>query len=247
VVSAAIGRREAPRSGMSIGEVMEALRPDFPDVTISKIRFLEEKGLVQPGRTPSGYRKFSSDDLDRLRYVLSVQRDHYLPLRVIREHLRAWDTGVEPTPVGHPARLPRLVPDRSGGTSTSLGSGHSVLLTREDLLSATGVDPALLASLESFGLVGPLPGGQEYDVESLSVIRAASALAEYGIEPRHLRAFRIAAEREADLAEQVAAPMRRQRGSEASARADEVVGEVAGLCLQLHSALVRTALAHGDH
>lgn len=232
---------------MSIGEVLEVLRSDFPDVTISKIRFLEEKGLVQPGRTPSGYRKFSSDDLDRLRYVLSVQRDHYLPLRVIREHLHAWDAGVEPPPIGHPTGLPRLVPDQSDTSSTTPSTDHPVLLTREDLVAATGVEEALLASLESFGLVTTLPGGQEYDVESLSVIRAASALAGYGIEPRHLRAFRVAAEREAGLAEQVAAPMRHQRGSEASARADEVVGEVAGLCLQLHSALVRAALVKGDH
>jgi DNA-binding transcriptional MerR regulator len=231
---------------MSIGEVLEALRPDFPDVTISKIRFLEEKGLVQPGRTPSGYRKFSTDDLERLRYVLSVQRDHYLPLRVIREHLNAWDTGTEPVPMGHQVRLPRLVPDRHG-TSSDSGAARQVLLSREDLIAATGVEETLLESLESFGLVGTLPGGESYDVESLSVIRAASALAGYGIEPRHLRAFRVAAEREAGLAEQVAAPMRRQRGSEASARAGEVAGEVAGLCLQLHSALVRAALTHGNH
>jgi DNA-binding transcriptional MerR regulator len=226
---------------MSIGEVLDALRPEFPDVTISKIRFLEEKGLVHPSRTPSGYRKFSPEDLDRLRYVLSVQRDHYLPLRVIREHLHAWDEGVEPAPMGHPARLPRLVPNRSASAAES-DPGAGVPLTREDLAEATGVDPALLDSLESFGLVGPVPGTQEYDIESLSVIRAASALAGYGIEPRHLRAFRVAAEREADLAEQVAAPIRRQRGADADARADDVVGEVAGLCLQLHAALVRAAL-----
>jgi DNA-binding transcriptional MerR regulator len=231
---------------MSIGEVLEALRPEFPDVTISKIRFLEEKGLVQPGRTPSGYRKFSPTDLDRLRYVLSVQRDHYLPLRVIREQLRAWDEGLEPAPVAQSARLPRLVPDSSATFPGNVEGDQTAHLSRDDLIEATGADPELLESLESFGLVGPLPGTRQYDVGSLSVIRAASALAAYGIEPRHLRAFRVAAEREVDLAEQVAAPMRRQRGSEASHHADEVVEEVAGLGLQLHEALVRMALSKSD-
>lgn len=248
MVSAAAGRREAPRPGMSIGEVLGALRPDFPDVTVSKIRFLEEQGLVEPDRTPSGYRKFSHADVERLRYVLSVQRDHYLPLRVIRDHLDALDQGLDPAPLpGRQPCLPRLVPDASvGGVVTGPAAGHEVRLGREDLLETTGADPGLLESLESFGLVVPRVGTGLYDVEAVTVIRAAIGLAGFGIEPRHLRAFRAAAEREVGLAEQVAAPMRRQRGPEASARADEVAAEVAGFCLQLHVALVRVALDRGE-
>src|SRR5512135_2096739 len=113
VVNSAVGGRGAPKPTMSIGEVLAQLRPDFPEVSLSKIRFLEEQGLVDPERTPSGYRKFTHEDVDRLRFVLSVQRDHYLPLRVIREHLDALDAGLEPPalPGGGPPRVPRLVGD----------------------------------------------------------------------------------------------------------------------------------------
>src|SRR3954452_8688010 len=109
--NAAARRHDDPRASMSIGEVLTALRPDFPDVTISKIRFLEEQGLIDPERTPSGYRKFAHADVERLRVVLSVQRDHYLPLRVIRDHLDAVDAGLDPPPLPGAPRVPRLVPD----------------------------------------------------------------------------------------------------------------------------------------
>ncbi len=219
------------------------MRPDFADVTISKIRFLEEQGLVEPDRTPAGYRKFSHDDVERLRYVLSAQRDHYLPLRVIREHLQALDRGLDPPPLpGRPPRIPRLVPD----ATTADPSGHDLRLTRADLLEACGADPRLLDSLESYGLLAPRPGTGVYDVDAVTVARAAVQLAEYGIEPRHLRAFRTAADREVGLVDQVAAPFRGQRGPEAAARADEVAREVTGLCLQLHAALVRASVGRTE-
>jgi DNA-binding transcriptional MerR regulator len=218
---------------MSIGEVLAALRPDFPDVTISKIRFLEEQGLIEPERTPSGYRKFAHGDVERLRFVLSVQRDHYLPLRVIRDHLDAVDAGLDPPPLPGAPRVPRLVPD----VRPDAPSGYS----RADLVAAAGADEALLDELESYGLTGPRPGGG-YDAETLAVLRAAAGLARFGIEPRHLRPFRNAAEREAGLVEQVVAPLRRQRGPEAAGRADETAREVAALCVRLHSALVSSAL-----
>ena len=225
---------------MSIGEVLGLLRPEFPDVTISKIRFLEEQGLIEPDRTPAGYRKFSHEDVERLRFVLSVQRDHYLPLRVIREYLDAVDRGLDPVPLPGPApRAPRLVPGDPK-------SARDVRLTRDDLLEASGAEPALLDSLESYGLIAVRSGTGHYGVDAVTVARAAVQLAQYGIEPRHLRAFRTAADREAGLVEQVVAPLRRQRGPEASARADDVAREVAGLCLHLHSALVRTALDGGE-
>jgi DNA-binding transcriptional MerR regulator len=232
---------------MSIGEVLGVLRPEFPDVTISKIRFLEEQGLVEPDRTPSGYRKFTHADVERLRFVLSVQRDHYLPLRVIREHLEAVDLGLDPPPLpGRPPRGPRLVDAAAAATPQRFGPSPQLRLTRGELLTAAEADAALLDALESHGLVAPHRGTSLYEEEALVVTRAAAQLAAFGIEPRHLRAFRSAADREAGLVEQVAAPLRRQRGPEASARAEEVTREVAALCVQLHAALVKAALTRDD-
>lgn len=231
---------------MSIGEVLTVLRPEFPDVTISKIRFLEEQGLVEPDRTPSGYRKFSHRDVDRLRFVLSVQRDHYLPLRVIREHLEAVDRGLDPPPLpGGPPRVTRLV-DTAPATPERFGPGPQLRLTRGELLVAAEADAELLGALESYGLVAARRGSNVYDEEALVVTRAAAQLAGFGIEPRHLRVFRTAADREAGLVGQVAAPLRRQRSPEAAARAEEVTREVAALCVQLHAALVKAALARDD-
>jgi DNA-binding transcriptional MerR regulator len=233
---------------MSIGEVLAALRPDFPDLAISKIRFLEEQGLVEPERSPAGYRKYSHEDVERLRYVLAVQRDHYLPLRVIREHLDALDRGLEPPALpGGPPRVPRLVGDLATTGPERFERGPDLRLTRDDLIEAAPVEPALLDDLESFGLVSPVPGTGGYDAEAVTVVRAAVELARFGIEPRHLRSFRVAAEREAGLVEQVVAPLRRQRGPEAAGRADEALREVASLCLRLHASLVKTTLDRGGH
>jgi len=230
---------------MSIGEVLNLLRPEFPDVTISKIRFLEEQGLVEPERTPSGYRKFAHEDVERLRYVLSRQRDHYLPLRVIREHLEAIDRGLEPEPLpgGGPPRVPRLVEEP--GTPERFARRRDLRLPRAELLEAAGIDEALLAALESHGLLAARRGTGRYDAEALVVARTAGELAAFGIEPRHLRAFRTAADREAGLVEQVVAPLRRQRDTEAAARAEETAREVAAACVRLHAALVKTALERG--
>jgi DNA-binding transcriptional MerR regulator len=234
VANAAARRHDDPRASMSIGEVLTALRPDFPDVTISKIRFLEEQGLIDPERTPSGYRKFTHVDVERLRFVLSVQRDHYLPLRVIRDHLDALDAGLDPAPLPGAPRVPRLVPDVPAPEAPTS-------YTRRELLAAADAQEPLLAELESYGLTAQRPGGG-YDAEALGVLRAAAGLARFGIEPRHLRPFRTAADREAGLVEQVVAPLRRQRGPEAAGRADETAREVAALCARLHAALVSNAL-----
>jgi DNA-binding transcriptional MerR regulator len=233
---------------MSIGEVLAELRPDFPDVTISKIRFLEEQGLVEPGRTPAGYRKFTHAHLERLRYVLAVQRDHYLPLRVIREHLDALDRGLEPPalPGGGP-RAPRLVGDRDVAGPERFGPGPDRQVPRARVLAESGADDALLGELESYGVLTPLPGTGHFDAEAVVIARAAAELARFGIEPRHLRPLRTAAEREASLVEQVTAPLRRQRGPEAAGRAQEAGREVTALCLRLHDALVRVALEHPGH
>jgi DNA-binding transcriptional MerR regulator len=221
---------------MSIGEVLAELRPEFPDVTISKIRFLEDQGLIEPDRTPSGYRKFDHLDVARLRYVLAVQRDHYLPLRVIRDHLAAVDNGIEPPPLpGGVPRMPRLVAEAGERTRVDLR------LTRDELVESAGIDDPLLAALESYGLVGRRPGGT-YDGDALVVARTAGELARFGIEPRHLRTIRTAAEREAGLVEQVVAPLRHQRAGQSGAKAEEVGREVASLCVRLHAALVKVAV-----
>jgi DNA-binding transcriptional MerR regulator len=227
------GAADARSPRLTIGAVLGALRDDFPDVTISKIRFLEGEGLVSPQRTPSGYRKFSRADVDRLRYVLTAQRDHYLPLRVIRDHLEALDAGEDPPPLPGAPRVPRLVPDAVEAAPSTY--------TKAALVEASGADEALLDELEAYGLTAPRAAGG-YDAEALAVLRAAAGLARFGIEPRHLRTFRTAADREAGLVEQVVAPLRRQRGPEAAGRADETAREVAALCVRLHAALVSSAL-----
>jgi DNA-binding transcriptional MerR regulator len=219
------------RSLMSIGEVLQTLRGDFPDVTISKIRFLESEGLVEPARTPSGYRKFSHQDVDRLRYVLSAQRDQYLPLRVIKEHLDAIDRGLD-------------VPSQPRGPGGDLvgGDNSEVRLSRSELIKAAGIDADLLDQIEGFGLVARRAGSAHYDGDALAVASTIAEMRAYGLEPRHLRAFRTGAEREAGLVEQVVAPLLRQRDPEARARAEEVAREMGALSVRLHTALVRTAL-----
>lgn len=231
------------RRTMSIGEVLDQLRPDFPDVTISKIRFLEAEGLVEPERAASGYRRFSYDDVSRLRYVLVAQRDHYLPLRVIREHLDAIDRGLDPPlPVGRPG-VPRAVATADGlpGPDTFRRTGPDLRLTREELVAAAGVEETLLAATEGFGLIAPRADGL-YDADALAVTAAVAELAAYGLEPRHLRSFRTAADREVGLVEQVVTPLRRHPGPDARARADEVARELAALTVRLHAALVRAGL-----
>ncbi len=166
------------RRTMSIGEVLDQLRPDFPDVTISKIRFLEAEGLVEPERAASGYRRFSYDDVSRLRYVLVAQRDHYLPLRVIREHLDAIDHGLDPPlPVGRPG-VPRAVARADGlpGPDAFRRQGPDLRLTREELLAAARVEETLLATTEGFGLIAPRADGL-YDADALAVTAAVAELA----------------------------------------------------------------------
>lgn len=233
---------------MSIGEVLGQLRPEFPDVTISKIRFLEAEGLVAPQRTPSGYRKFSRDDIGRLRYVLSAQRDQYLPLRVIKAHLDALDRGLEPpeTPGGGP-RVPRALSAAEGlpGPEVFARDPNELRLSRQELLDAAGVDEAQLAQLEDFGLVAPRPGSAHYDGDALVIAKAVADLARFGIEARHLRAYKAAADREIGLIEQVVTPLVRQRSTEARARAEEVARELAALSVRLHATLVRSGLRPG--
>jgi DNA-binding transcriptional MerR regulator len=234
----------APRAFMSIGEVLSQLRADFPDVTISKIRFLEAEGLIEPERTASGYRKFSRDDVSRLRYVLAAQRDHYLPLRVIKAHLEAIDRGLEPpdTPGGGP-QVPRALVAAEGlpGPESFAREPSELRLSRDELLDAAGLDSAQLTQIEQYGLVVARPGGY-YDGDALVIAKTVAEMGRFGLEPRHLRAFRSAADREVGLVEQVVSPLVRQRNPEARGRAEEVARELASLSVKLHATLVRSGL-----
>lgn len=230
------------QSTMSIGAVLERLREDFPDVTISKIRFLEAEGLVEPARAPSGYRRFTPQDVERLRYVLEAQRDHYLPLKVIRQHLDAIDRGLEPAlPLRAPG-VPREVGRVEGPDGQELSrDGPRVTLTRPELLAAAGADEKLLVGLEGHGLVQAGPSGH-YDADALAVTRICAELAAFGLEPRHLRPFRTAADREIDLVEQAVGPLLRLRSGDGPSRAEEAAREIAALSLRLHTALVRAGV-----
>jgi DNA-binding transcriptional MerR regulator len=229
---------------MSIGEVLSLLRADFPEISISKIRFLEAEGLIEPERTPSGYRKFSHRDVDRLRYVLTSQREHYLPLKVIKEHLDAIDRGLEPPTAGAVPQVPRVVLAGDGHPSpaTFAPDGAELRLSRAELLSGAEVDEPFLEQLETYGLVRPRPGTRYYDGDALVVARTAGELAAFGVEPRHLRAFKTAADREVGLVEQVVAPTRRGRDAGARARAEDTIAQLAALSVRLHATLVRTGL-----
>ncbi|GHC19142.1 MULTISPECIES: transcriptional regulator FtsR [Streptomyces rochei group] len=226
----------APDSGlMSIGAVLNALRDEFPDITISKIRFLESEGLVEPRRTPAGYRKFSAHDVERLARVLRMQRDHYLPLKVIREHLDAMERG-EAVP------LPALGRQRDGEPAREPAEGPTVArIGREELLAAAGIGERELEEWESYGLLAPLPDGS-YDAEAVTVASLVVQLGGFGIEPRHLRVMKAAADREAGLVDQVVAPLRRHRNPQTRAHAEARTKELAGLAVKLHAALVQTAL-----
>ncbi|MFF5858740.1 MerR family transcriptional regulator [Streptomyces sp. NPDC012751] len=234
--SGGAGSGTAARDGlMSIGTVLNALRDEFPEVTISKIRFLESEGLVEPRRTPSGYRKFSAGDVERLGHILRMQRDHYLPLKVIREHLDAMERGeAAPLPLVGRQRTAEDVPAPvEGPTVARVG--------KAELLAAADIDEAELKEWESYGLIAPLEDGA-YDAEAVTVAALVAELGRFGIEPRHLRLMKAAADREAGLVDQVVAPLKRHRNPQTRAHAEARTKELAGLTMKLHAALVKTAL-----
>ena len=230
-----------PRGTLPIGEVLLQLRNDFPDITISKIRFLESEGLVEPERTPSGYRMFAPSDINRLRYVLTQQREHYLPLRVIKEQLAAIDKGLRPAGPGGVPKAAKLTLAETPDADDFRLSPAELRLTTEDLCNAAGLRPQQLVELEEFGLISAGPGGR-YGDDALAIAQVVAEMARFGLEGRHLRAFRSAADREVGLFGQVVGPLSKQRNSEARARAQDTVRELAALSIQLHAALVRAGL-----
>jgi DNA-binding transcriptional MerR regulator len=231
---------------MSIGEVLARLREDFPDITISKLRFLEAEGLVDPQRTTAGYRKYSMRDVDRLGFVLAAQRDRFLPLRVIRDHLAAIDRGEPGTLDAHGdlgARRSRPVPVDEIDDSPFTRSTHrdDSRMHRHELLEHAGLTDAQLTELEDAGLVVSRSPGW-YDADALVIATAAAGLAAHGIGVRHLRPYRSAADREVGLFAALVAPLAKSSSAAAQARAAETVRELTALSQQLHAALVRVGL-----
>lgn len=229
-----------PAATRSIGQVLKVLKDDFPDVSISKIRFLEGEGLVTPERAPSGYRRYSDADVSRLRYILDVQKNHYLPLRVIRENLDAMDAGQEPPEPHAPApeevvsaeEAPSVVPP-SGGSSGK----RPIHVTRNQLMRLSGLSDAELAELERHALVVPRRGTIYYGRDALTVAVVSRKLAPYGMDARHLRVIKHAAEREAALLDQALAP-HAHRGSQGR----QAVQDLLHLAMTAHAALLRSAL-----
>jgi DNA-binding transcriptional MerR regulator len=295
----------ADRAHLSIGEVLSLLQEEFPDVTISKIRFLESQGLLDPERTPSGYRKFYEVDIERLRWILRQQKDNFLPLRVIKDRLEGLeDDVVEPEPVeehriapaltplpaperpaapvvaaepapvaptplrplpsspkifeqlrtpaaevdpepGPAPELPSVAPSSFSSRTGPLDAGPSaVSLTTDELAAAAGVSDKLLAELERYSLITGRPMGREtvYDEEALVVARLAGAFAAFGVEARHLRMYKVAAEREASFFEQVVLPLLKQRNPSARRQALANLSDLASLGESLRGAMLRNAL-----
>lgn len=245
--------------GYTIGEVLNQLKEDFEDITISKIRFLESEGLVFPNRTDSGYRKFSDDDVDRLRFILTAQRDHYLPLKVIREQLDKLDAGqlpgadaavrdVHPGPLGMPLRVSEIMRALEAAVSTDLdrlldSDAPLIALSPDELSDATGLSGAELRSLREFGLIGRRQTeSNTYDANDLLVARAARDLLRLGLEPRHLRMYAQFVDREVALFEQVVNPLLRQRNPDARRRATGQLEAMATLTGRMKRALLSAAL-----
>lgn len=223
---------------LSIGDVLGLLNGDFPDVTISKIRFLEAEGLVTPQRTASGYRKFAPADVQRLRYILGLQRDQYLPLRVIKDHLDAIDRGLQPTNTGQPPRP--LVSVDSLVRAEDFSASKPVRMTAAEICESADLAPSVLAEIEGFGLISSADGF--YNADDFAVLRTIGAMLAFGIEPRHLRAFKAAADREIGLVQQVITPIAKSKAPDGVQRAAETAREIAALSVALHAALVRSGI-----
>lgn len=231
-----------PGSGVrNIGEVLRELAEDFPQVTASKIRFLEEKGLITPQRTRAGYRKYAAHDVERLRFVLALQRDQYLPLKVIKDYVDAIDRGERPESLpGGMSLSPRMVSDQLARELSS----HARSLTAATLAAEAGATSRLVEDLVNFGLIASAAG--RFDEHALKITKACVQLESHGIEPRHLRPFRAAADRELGLVERVIAPEASRRDVASKARAAETAREISELCLGLHSALVYSHISRMD-
>jgi DNA-binding transcriptional MerR regulator len=230
------------RNYQSIGEVLVAVKTEFPDITISKIRFLESEGLITPERTPSGYRKFYVDDVDRLKSILRMQRDEYLPLKVIKERLVQSDAVDEGTDVELEGAS---VEGEGASVSEELAEAPTGLqMSLEEMSAATGVDRERIKELESFGIVcthGP-EGGRYYDGEDYIVLSIVKDFLRHGIEPRHLTMYKHFADRESSFFEALVAPTLRQRNPDARRAATQTLTDLSVTSRKFKQALLRTAL-----
>lgn len=225
---------------LGIGQVIAELSEEFPDISQSRIRYYDEQGLVEPRRTPSGYRKFTYGDVERLRFVLRMQKDRYWPLSHIRQVLDQMDSGEVPdTELKATLRVPQVTLAADGSpTPQSITEGTGTTrMTRDQLLDAADIDEATLDELEQFELIRRRPQQRYYDTDDLVVASLVGQLSQLGLEPRHLRGFRSAADRELGLLDQVVPPATRQQ---ATAAAD--LATLAALVVRLHTVLVRAGL-----
>ena len=224
---------------LTIGEVLNQVRSEFDDISISKIRFLEAEGLIVPSRTKSGYRKFSSSDVDKLRYILRMQRDHYLPLKVIKEHIEAIDRGLKPEidQIDKPKVPSALVDLNQVGIKKS-----NIRVTREELILNTSISDQDLKESEDYGLIKVLADKRHYDDNAVRTARVIAALSGFGLEPRHLKFLKSGSDRESSLIKQVASPMSRSKRPDAGEQALEMMREISNLTNQLHFILVSSTL-----
>jgi DNA-binding transcriptional MerR regulator len=224
---------------LTIGAVCKALSQEFPDISISKIRFLEDQKLLAPRRTPGGYRLYSPTDVSRLRTILRLQRDEFLPLRVIRQELAA---GRSEADIASPAAAAEPRPPATARRATFSIRESGSLYSREDVLEDTGADAKLLAELEDFGIVHGenRDGGRVYDDTEREIVRAVTELVRYGVAGRNLRVFRTSAERESALLQQILAPALRSRNPERRKEAIDALEQLAAVVAHLkHLLLVR--------
>ena len=224
---------------LTIGEVLNQVRSEFDDISISKIRFLESEGLIVPSRTKSGYRKFSSADVDKLRYILRMQRDHYLPLKVIKEHIEAIDRGLKPEidDIEKPKVPSALVDLNQLGIKKS-----NIRVTREELIANTSITDQDLKESEDYGLIKVLADKRHYDDIAVKTARVIAALSGFGLDPRHLKFLKSGSDRESSLIKQVASPMSRSKRPDAGEQALEMMREISNLTNQLHFILVSSTL-----
>lgn len=221
------------RDYLSIGEVLESLQADFPDISISKIRFLESEGLISPERTPSGYRKFYDEDVRRLQHVLTLQKDHFLPLRVIKEKL---EDGELPEALLQPSAPGREIKDPTAPADLT-----TISLSRDELKAAAGLTDAELDSLEDFGIL-PKESTGAYDGDALLIAQAAHGFFELGVEARHLRMYRQFADREVGFFQQIVTPVAGKKDSQGLERAASTARRLEGLGRTMHGAMLHAGV-----
>ena len=223
------------RTPHSIGEVIALLQEEFPDVTVSKVRFLESQGLISPRRSPAGYRMFDGDDLRKIRYILREQRDHFLPLKVIKSKLTAWERGEDP----------QATPEAGPPPESYFGAATGVSLTQDELARASGLTRRQIDELVTNGVLEPIRMPDRtllFRDEDLTIARSASRLLSHGLEVRHLRTIRLGADREVDLVQQLVAPLLRHRNPDNRRKAAEILADCGQAGSQLQEAIVRGRL-----